>query len=96
MPKVLEVIWGVRKQKYFCKEDWTASINLIRFNKFAGARKSAHGGESKFRFVSRMEISPSFRGTLRSIRGTTRTGRAEQSPGDGEKGKFSQVMQRPG
>jgi hypothetical protein len=43
MPKVLEVIWGVRKQKYFCKEDWTASISLIRFNKFGRARKRRSG-----------------------------------------------------
>src|SRR5229473_3738037 len=38
MAKVLEVIWGVRKPKYFCKEDWTASISLIQFNKFLRAR----------------------------------------------------------
>src|SRR5216684_652 len=42
--KVLEVIWGVRKQKYFCKQDWTGSISLIRFNKFAVARKSKQRG----------------------------------------------------
>jgi hypothetical protein len=36
---VLDVIWGVRKQKYFCKGDWTGSISLIRFNKFAVTRK---------------------------------------------------------
>jgi len=49
MRNVLEVIWGVRKQEYFCKEDWTAQIRLIQFNKFACARKSAHGSERKFR-----------------------------------------------
>jgi hypothetical protein len=39
MAKVLEVIWGGRKPKYFCKGDWTGGITLIRFNKFAGTRK---------------------------------------------------------
>jgi hypothetical protein len=46
MAKVLDVIWGVRKQKYFCKQDWTASISLIRFNKFAVARKSEGRGKT--------------------------------------------------
>jgi hypothetical protein len=46
MRKVLEVIWGVRKQKYFYKQDWTASIRLIRFNKFAVARKSEGRGKT--------------------------------------------------
>jgi hypothetical protein len=46
MRKVLDVIWGVRKQKYFCKQDWTASISLIRFNKFAVARKSEGRGKT--------------------------------------------------
>ncbi|HEX9586151.1 MAG TPA: hypothetical protein VGA15_00200, partial [Bradyrhizobium sp.] len=44
MRKVLEVIWGVRKQEYFCIQDWTGSISLIRFNKFAVARKSEQRG----------------------------------------------------
>ena len=44
MCKVLEVIWGVRKQEYFCIQDWTGSISLIRFNKFAVARKSEQRG----------------------------------------------------
>ncbi len=39
MRKVLEMIWGARKGKYFCKEDWTGGIRLIRFNKFGRARK---------------------------------------------------------
>jgi hypothetical protein len=38
MGKVLEIIWGVRKQKYFCEWDWTGGIRLIRFNKFGRAR----------------------------------------------------------
>src|SRR5713101_1185295 len=46
MRNVLEVIWGVRKQKYFFKQDWTAQIRLIHFNKFACARKSAHGARA--------------------------------------------------
>ena len=48
MAKVLEVIWGVRKQKYFCKQDWTGSISLIRFNKFAVARKSDGRGGARY------------------------------------------------
>jgi hypothetical protein len=34
-----EVIWGKREAKYFFGKDWTGSISLIRFDKFAGARK---------------------------------------------------------
>src|SRR5216683_7364137 len=40
MRKVLEVIWGLRKQKYFCKEGWTR----LSTNRPTG--KSAHGHES--------------------------------------------------
>jgi hypothetical protein len=39
MARVLEVIWGKRERKSFCKEDWTGEITLIRFNKFRRARK---------------------------------------------------------
>jgi hypothetical protein len=39
MAKVLEVIWGVRKPKYFFKGDWTGRIALIQFNKFGRTRK---------------------------------------------------------
>src|SRR5713101_7774847 len=39
MARVLEMIWGEWKQKYFCKQDWTGQITLIRFNKFGRARK---------------------------------------------------------
>ena len=35
MAKVLEVIWGVPKPKYFFTEDWTAQIRLILFDKLA-------------------------------------------------------------
>src|SRR5216683_6811660 len=40
MRKVLEVIWGVRKQKYFCKWGWTP----LSTNRPTG--KSLHGSES--------------------------------------------------
>src|SRR5229473_1730665 len=43
MRKVLDVIWGVRKQEYFCIWDWTGGIRLIRFNKFGRARKRRSG-----------------------------------------------------
>jgi hypothetical protein len=32
------VIWVKRETKYFCEQDWTAGIRLIRFNKLPGAR----------------------------------------------------------
>ncbi len=34
------VIWGRDKAKYFCKQDWTGSISLIRFDNLSGARKA--------------------------------------------------------
>jgi RHS repeat-associated protein len=37
--KDTQVICVRREQKYFCKEDWTASISLIRFNKLGWARR---------------------------------------------------------
>jgi hypothetical protein len=40
--KVLEVIWGVRKPKYFCKQGWTA----LSTNRPTG--KSPDGSERKF------------------------------------------------
>jgi hypothetical protein len=35
---------GGRKPKYFFKQDWAAQISLIRFNKFAVARKRRRAG----------------------------------------------------
>jgi hypothetical protein len=29
----IDLIWVRREWKYFCKQDWTASTRLIRFNK---------------------------------------------------------------
>src|SRR5229473_622348 len=55
MPGVLDVIWGVRKQEYFCKEDWTGGIRLIRFNKFGRARKRRSG---VFRRVGKDALAP--------------------------------------
>jgi hypothetical protein len=46
MRKVLDVIWGVRKLKYFFKGNWTASISLIRLNKFAVAHKPERRGKT--------------------------------------------------
>jgi hypothetical protein len=31
--EVLEVIWVKGERIYFCKQDWTTQITLIRFNK---------------------------------------------------------------
>ena len=43
----LEMIWGARKGKYFCKEDWADGIRLIRFNKCgrAGTLRSPDGAQ---------------------------------------------------
>jgi hypothetical protein len=40
MRKVLDVIWGGRKRKYFYKEDWTAQIRLKSHNKSPSMRDS--------------------------------------------------------
>ena len=34
-----EVIWVWRESKYFCGQDWTSSISLIRFDNSSAARK---------------------------------------------------------
>jgi hypothetical protein len=39
MARVLEVIWGKREAEYFCRQDWTAQITLIEFNKIVFMRK---------------------------------------------------------
>ena len=38
------LIWVKREAEYFCKQDWTGQIRLIRLNKFAVARKSVRRG----------------------------------------------------
>nr|HEV8009454.1 hypothetical protein [Bradyrhizobium sp.] len=38
---VVEVIWVKSEPEYFCEEDWTGSISLIRFNKSRCARTTA-------------------------------------------------------
>src|SRR5258707_15721131 len=38
--ELVEMICPTGEAKYFCKGDWTAQITLIRFNKFAAARKT--------------------------------------------------------
>jgi hypothetical protein len=35
----MEVIWAKREAKYFYGKDWTGSISLIGFDKFADWRK---------------------------------------------------------
>jgi hypothetical protein len=50
MRKVLEVIWGVRKPKYFCKEGWTAQIRLKNHDKSSGMR---YGPFTEFDFRMR-------------------------------------------
>jgi hypothetical protein len=43
MGEVLEMIWGVRKQKYFCNEDWTTQISLRKHNKSPRTRNDIDG-----------------------------------------------------
>ena len=57
MRKVLEVIWGLRKPKYFCKEDWTAQIRLICFNKLQCPRGSPQG-ENDGRSARHGQVAP--------------------------------------
>jgi hypothetical protein len=37
----MDLIWVKRETIYFCSNDWTGSISLIRFEKFAVWRKVA-------------------------------------------------------
>jgi hypothetical protein len=37
----MDLIWVGGEGKYFCKQDWTASISLIRFNKLNSPRRPA-------------------------------------------------------
>jgi hypothetical protein len=37
----MDSIWVMREAKYFCAKDWTGSISLIRFDKFAVRRNSS-------------------------------------------------------
>src|SRR5665213_4073185 len=43
--KDVELIWAGREPQYFCKQDWTAQITLIRHKKMdlSGGRKRGHG-----------------------------------------------------
>jgi hypothetical protein len=36
---LMDLIWAKREAIYFCSEDWTGSISLIGFGKFADWRK---------------------------------------------------------
>jgi hypothetical protein len=38
MAREVEVIWVKREPKYFCEEDWTTQISLIRQQNFFSAR----------------------------------------------------------
>jgi hypothetical protein len=40
---LMDLIWVKREAKYFCGEDWTGSISLIGFAKFADWRKGECG-----------------------------------------------------
>jgi hypothetical protein len=43
MARDIDLIWVRRKQEYFFKQDWTAQIRLIRFNKSAFWSRSPPG-----------------------------------------------------
>jgi hypothetical protein len=34
----IDLIWVKPERDYFCNQDWTGQISLIRFNKLPGAR----------------------------------------------------------
>jgi hypothetical protein len=48
----MDVIWGKREAKYFYLKDWTGSISLIRFNKFADTRKAVEQATSRIVIAS--------------------------------------------
>jgi hypothetical protein len=52
----LNLIWVNREPKYFFGQDWTGSISLIRFNKFAGKRTRKMGGARRYPSPSQWEI----------------------------------------
>ena len=70
------VIWGKREGEYFWREDWTAGISLIRFNKLPCARRLMRDCSHTRRF------QPSglrwLNGTLRKHRGRHRQNRPLQ------------------
>jgi hypothetical protein len=39
----MDLIWAKREAIYFCSDDWTGSISLIGFDKFAVWRKAEIG-----------------------------------------------------
>jgi hypothetical protein len=40
MTRVVDVIWVKREPQYFCKQDWTTQITLIRHKKLDPGRKA--------------------------------------------------------
>jgi hypothetical protein len=47
MAGVLWVIWANHEAEYFCEEDWTTQISLIRLKKLAFWRKTPdHAGRA--------------------------------------------------
>jgi hypothetical protein len=45
----MDLIWAKREAKYFFARDWTGSIGLIGFDKFAVRRKAESGGRATSR-----------------------------------------------
>jgi hypothetical protein len=54
---VIEVIWVRMESEYFCEEDWTASISLIRFNKLGWARRAVLNQKAPQQMVSKRPVA---------------------------------------
>jgi hypothetical protein len=79
----MDVIWVRREAKYFFRQDWTGSISLIRFNKFASARKSARSGRTQSGATLLLPSCPSgkaFAGWVATRRGDRENTDAGQVP----------------
>jgi hypothetical protein len=57
MAKDMQVIWVRCEQEYFCEEDWTASISLIRFNKLGWARRAVLDEKAPQQVVSKRPVA---------------------------------------
>jgi hypothetical protein len=65
--RLIEVFLPSGETNYFCKQDWTARIRLIPFNKFAPPRGSKNEPTQALR-VSASDRRPDFRKSCRSVR----------------------------
>jgi hypothetical protein len=62
-----QVIWVRRELKYFCKEDWTASISLIRFSKFRSTCRTNSAPKGNLAPQSEYQSGWPYRKTLQAL-----------------------------